>query len=68
MNHVVRMISPTGIVTTVAGSSRQQGYQNGTGPAALFEGPWGIAIDKNGNIYVTDGSYANSTIRKIQLH
>lgn len=67
-NHVVRMISPTGVVTTIAGSPGQQGYQNGIGAAALFEGPWGIAIDKNGNIYVSDGSYANSNIRKIQLH
>jgi hypothetical protein len=67
-NHVVRMISPTGVVTTIAGSPGQQGYQNGTGPAALFEGPWGIAVDKNGEIYVSDGSYANSNIRKIQLH
>jgi hypothetical protein len=67
-NHVVRMISPAGVVTTIAGSPGQQGYQNGTGPAALFEGPWGIAIDKNGDIYVSDGSYANSNIRKIQLH
>ena len=67
-SHIVRMISPAGVVTTIAGNPGQQGYQNGTGPTALFEGPWGIAIDKNGNIYVSDGSYADSNIRKIQLH
>ncbi len=67
-DHVVRMISPAGVVTTIAGSPGQQGNQNGTGAAAQFEGPGGIAIDKNGNIYVSDGSYSNSSIRKIQLH
>jgi hypothetical protein len=62
------MITPSGVVTTIAGSPGKQGHQDGTGPAALFEGPSGIAIDKNGNIYVSEGSFNSSVIRKIQLH
>ncbi|HEY4337592.1 MAG TPA: IPT/TIG domain-containing protein [Puia sp.] len=67
-DHVVRMITPEGRVTTIAGKIGQQGNQNGTGPAALFEGPSGIAMDKNGVLYISDGSFGNSSIRKIVLH
>jgi len=67
-DHVVRMITPSGVVTTIAGKIGQQGNQNGTGSAALFEGPSGITMDKNGVLYVSDGSFGNSSIRKIVLH
>jgi sugar lactone lactonase YvrE len=67
-DHVVRMITASGVVTTIAGTVGQQGIQNGIGPQALFEGPSGIALDKNGVIYVSDGSGSNSSIRKIVLH
>jgi len=63
--HVVRLITPGGTVTTLAGKVGQQGTQNGTGSGALFEGPSGITMDKNGVLYVSDGSYGNSSIRKI---
>jgi sugar lactone lactonase YvrE len=66
-DHVIRMITPEGVVTTIAGKIGQQGNQNGVGSAALFEGPWGITMDKNGVLYVSDGSYGNSNIRKIVL-
>ena len=61
-NNLVRKITPAGIVSTVAGSSR--GILNGPGPVAKFNGPSGIAVDGAGNIYVADSS--NSRIRKIQ--
>jgi sugar lactone lactonase YvrE len=67
-DHVVRMITPGGVVTTIAGTIGQPGTQNGTGSGALFEGPSGIALDKNGVIYVSDGTGATSCIRKIILH
>ncbi len=67
-DHVVRMITPEGVVTTIAGSPGKQGSQNGIGSSALFLGPSGITVDKKGNVFVTDGAYANSRIKKIQLH
>ncbi len=62
-NAVIRKISPSGIVTTVAGSVATRGTTDGTGTAALFNAPAGIAIDGAGNLYVADSS-AN-TVRKI---
>jgi sugar lactone lactonase YvrE len=62
-NAVIRKISPSGVVTTVAGSVATRGTTDGTGTAALFNAPSGIAIDGAGNLYVADSS-AN-TVRKI---
>jgi DNA-binding beta-propeller fold protein YncE len=62
-NAVIRKISPAGVVTTVAGSVATRGTTDGTGTAALFNAPAGIAIDGSGNLYVADSS-AN-TVRKI---
>lgn len=61
-DQTVNKITPAGIVTTLAGTTGVYGSADGTGAAASFTYPWGIAIDKAGNLYVTDG---NSTIRKV---
>jgi len=49
-------------VTTLAGTAGMAGSVDGTGAAARFGAPMGVALDSAGNIYVAD---QNSTIRKI---
>ena len=60
-NHRIRRITTIGIVSTLAGSS--MGHADGTGTAAQFNQPEGIAVDGDGNVYVAD-TY-NFRIRKI---
>ena len=60
---IIRRITPAGVVTTVAGSPGVLGNTDGTGSAARFHFPWGIAIDSTKSLYVTD--QYNQTIRKI---
>lgn len=62
-NHTVRKITPSGVVTTVAGLAGYSGSSDGTGSAARFKDPAGVAVDRHGNAYVAD--YGNSTIRKV---
>ena len=62
-NNIIRKITANGAVTTLAGTAGQVGSANGTGAAARFDAPTGIAIDVIGNVYVADQN--NHTIRKI---
>ena len=62
--HCIRMISNTGLVTTIAGKPGTSGFTNGDGlTAATFKNPAGITVDLSGNVYVSD--FNNHAIRKI---
>jgi sugar lactone lactonase YvrE len=62
-NDVIRKITPSGVVSTLAGTPGKAGATDGTGSAARFNGPSGIAVDTAGIVYVTD--MQNGTVRKI---
>ncbi len=57
----VRVISPTGDVFTLAGGA--PGFSDGSGYAARFSTPSGIAIDQYGTLYVADTG--NNAIRRV---
>ena len=61
-NDTVREVTQAGVVTTLAGTPRVFGTTDGTGAAALFDNPEGIAVDSLGNVYVSD--FETNTIRK----
>ena len=62
-NHTIRKITPAGVVSTFAGLAGVPGSVDGTGSAARFNSPIGVALDGAGNLYVGDAD--NDTIRKI---
>jgi sugar lactone lactonase YvrE len=71
-NHVVRKVTPGGVVTTLAGTAGSLGSANGKGAAAQFVLPVAVAVDSSGNLCVADGEtdvghsvYLNDMIRKI---
>lgn len=60
-NNSIRKIAPDGRSTTLAGSV--EGYAEGSGTAAAFNTPSGVALDAEGNLYVADTG--NNAIRKV---
>ena len=62
-NHLIRKITPAGVVSTFAGTVGAPGSADGAGTAASFYYPTGLALDAAGTLYVTD--LYNFTIRKI---
>ncbi|MEI6715812.1 MAG: MBG domain-containing protein [Verrucomicrobiota bacterium] len=62
-NHVIRLITSDGQVSTYAGMKGNAGWMDDIGTSAQFNGPTGVAVDGNGNVYVAD--YDNRVIRKI---
>jgi streptogramin lyase len=61
-NDTIRKVTPTGVVTTLAGLAGSAGSADGAGSAAHFFFPQGISVDSAGNVYVADSG--NNTIRK----
>lgn len=60
----VRRISPSGTITTVAGSG-SAGFSGDGGPATsgLLNAPSGVFVDPSGSIYIAD--YGNNRVRKV---
>lgn len=61
--NTIRRISPTGDVTTFAGSYGVAGSSDDTGTRATFSSPYSAAVDTGGNTFVSD--FSNATIRRI---
>ena len=61
--NTIRMVTPAGVVTTVAGVPGVSGYEDGPVANAQFNGPGGVAVDASGALYVADDG--NFVIRKI---
>jgi hypothetical protein len=62
-NHTIRMVTPAGVASTLAGSPGVSGSADGTNGGALFDQPLGVAVDTAGNVYVADTG--NHTVRKL---
>ena len=61
-NARIRKIDKNGNVSTIAGTGKK-GFRDGKAKSAMFDEPYGIGIDKEGNIIVADRF--NHRIRKI---
>jgi len=62
-NNLIRKISPSRVVSTLAGLPGNAGNTDGNGDSARFWNPQGLTVDRAGNIYVADTG--NNLIRKI---
>lgn len=59
----IKKITPTAVVTTIAGNSGVAGSLDGPASTATFNLPRGIAVDNSGNLFITE--YGNNKIRKL---
>ena len=62
-NTLIRRVTSTGVVTTLAGSANLRGNEDGAGTAATFGMPIGIAQDSSGTFTIADAT--NHTLRKM---
>jgi hypothetical protein len=62
-SNTIRKITPSHVVSTLAGLAGNSGSTDGSGSTARFFNPTRVAVDSGGNVYVADSS--NASIRKI---
>jgi len=62
-NNTIRRITAAGLVSSLAGKAGSSGSNDGNGAEARFFGPWSVATDRLGNVYVADS--VNDTVRRI---
>lgn len=63
---VVKVNASSGAVSLVAGSGTA-GYEEGTGAEAQFENIWGVALEDDNKLFVSDGDGYSDFIREIDL-
>ena len=63
-NNNIRKITPDGTVTTLTGTGKP-GAENGSLDKASFYRPYGVAVNKNGDLFIAD--YLNNSVRKISF-
>src|SRR5439155_23731951 len=53
-DYTIRKVTPAGVVTTLAGLTGSYGSVDGTGRGGGVTRPWGVAVDRSGNVDVAD--------------
>lgn len=61
-NNKIRKITPSGLVSTIAGNGTQ-GSSDGPALSSSFNAPWGVCVMNNGDILIGDAN--NFTVRKL---
>ena len=66
-NHVVRKISPSGIISVFAGTGTS-GYTGDGGPATSAElvSPWGVRVNRSGDVFISD--FDASVVREVNTN
>jgi sugar lactone lactonase YvrE len=75
-NYLIRKITPTGTVTTLAGTRGMRGRVDGDRTTASLLGPRGLTIDSAGDLYITDWygppapklAETSTLVRKVTQH
>ena len=65
-NNRIRQVTPSGIITTVAGNG-SHGFSGdgGLATAAVLDNPFNVAVDALGNLYISDSD--NQRVRKVTV-
>ncbi|MDB5323612.1 MAG: vgb 3 [Phycisphaerales bacterium] len=66
-NHIIRKITPQGLISTIAGTPTKKGYagDNGQATAALLNEPYELRFDKTGDLYFVER--VNHVVRHINM-